>query len=351
VVPLLEKLWPFRLIKKPNKKEAEAGGYQGEFPEVKTPVSKNIDENLRYIRTAMKNCHDSVVRPFKIGKNPEIPAFIAYIDGMVDKDLLGKSIIIPLMLESQQERINSFLKHNPYDYIENHLLASVDLKDTAQMEKAISFVHSGSTALFIDGMSKALVMGTEGYNARNVEEPMVEPVVRGPREGFTEVLRTNTAMIRRKLKTPQMKVEIFEMGSLTITEVALVYIDRVVNNKMLEEVKRRIKRIKIDQILDINYIDEFIRDDPFCSFPLTHHTEKPDVVAAEIVGGRIAIMCDGSPSAILVPALFTEFLISSEDYYMHFSFSSFSRLIRFAALYFSVFLPAVYVAVTPFTRK
>jgi spore germination protein KA len=348
---MLEKLWPFRLIKRPNKKEKTEGEFRGEFPESSTPVKKDINANLNYFKNVTKNCHDVVIRPFKIGKNPDLSAFLVYIDGMVDKELLNKSIVTPLMLNSQEEEINNFLKDNPYDYIENHLLASASLQDTKQLEKAVSFVHSGSTAIFIDGLDKALIVGTEGYSSRNVEEPVVEPIIRGPREGFTEVLRTNTALIRRKIKSPKLKLEIIKIGSITNTQVALLYIDGLVNNKILEEVKRRIKRIKIDGVLDTNYVAEFIRDNYLTPFPLLHRTEKPDVVAGEMLSGKVAIIVDGSPSALIAPSLFVEYIISSEDYYMNFVFASFTRWIRYLSLLIAVFLPAVYVAITTYHQE
>ncbi|MDI3480572.1 MAG: spore germination protein [Tepidanaerobacteraceae bacterium] len=351
MIPLLKKLWPFSFIKKFNKNEILNDGLQGKIPEVQTSVSKSLQKNLNYVNTVMKNCQDAIVRPFKIGKKPGIPAFVVFLDGLVDRELLEKSVMIPLMVKSQEENINHFLKNNAFDYIENHLLASTDLKKISEMERVIQSVCSGSTAIFIDGLNKALIVDYEGYNFRNVEEPEVEPVIRGPREGFTEALRVNNALIRRKIKSPKLKAEFLEIGSITKTQVGLFYIDGVVNNKILEEARKRISRINIDGILDTNYIDELIRDAPLCPFPLIHRTEKPDVVAAELLSGKLAILVDGSPSALIVPAVFTEFFISSEDYYLIFIFSSFTRWIRFLSLLIAVFLPALYVAVTTYHQE
>lgn len=350
VIMLLEKLWPFSLIRKNKRKEIEK--YElNENTGIQTFVSKSIQENLHYVNIAMKNCQDAIVRSFKIGNKPGISAFIVFLDGLVDRELLEKSVIAPLMLKSQEKNINNSLESNTFDYIENHLLASTDLKKTTRMEIAIYSVCSGSTAIFIDGFNKAIIVGSEGYNFRNVEEPVVEPVIRGPREGFTEVLRINNALIRRKIKSPKLKVEFIEIGNITKTQIGLFYIDGIINNKILEEARLRIKRINIDGVLDTNYIDEFIRDAPSCPFPLIHRTEKPDVVAAELLAGKFAILVDGSPSALIAPAVFTEFFISSEDYYLNFIFSSFTRLIRFLSLLIAVFLPSLYVAVTTYHQE
>lgn len=348
---MLEKLWPLKLFKKNIKRKSEDIGFRGEFPDTNTPVSKDLHFNLQWVQHETELCHDAVIRPFKIGKNPELSAFLVYIDGMVDKELLNESIIKPLMLNSQEERINCFLKDSPYDYIENHLLASANIQDTKQLEKAMSFVHSGGTAIFIDGLDKALIVGTESFSSRNVEEPMVEPVVRGPREGFTEVLRTNTALIRRKIKSSRLKIEIMEIGAVAKTQIALLYIDGLVNNMILKEARQRLKRIKIDGVLDTNYVAEFMRDNYMTPFPLLHRTEKPDVVAGEILQGKFAIIVDGSPSALIAPSLFVEYLISSEDYYINFIFATFSRWVRYLSLLISVFLPAIYVAITTYHQE
>jgi spore germination protein KA len=176
-------------------------------------------------------------------------------------------------------------------------------------------------------------------------------VVRGPREGFTENLRTNTALIRRKIRNKELRVDQMTVGRKTQTDVCLMYLSGVADPKAVEMVKYRIGLLDVDSILESGYIEEYIEDAPFSPFPTVGYSEKPDVVAARILEGRIAIVVDGTPFVLTAPMLFIESFQSAEDYYTRPLYASVIRMMRFVAYFITVFAPAVYIALTTFHQE
>lgn len=198
----------------------------------------------------------------------------------------------------------------------------------------------------IDGYSKALVASTRGWEARDVSDPVTEGVVRGPREGFTENLRTNTSLIRRRIRNPKLKIETLRIGAVTRTEVVVAYIEGTADSSVVKEVHERLSRIDTDAILESGYLEEFIEDSPFSPFPQIEHTERPDKIAAALVEGRVVILTDGTPFVLIVPTVFFQFLQSSEDYYERYLLGTAIRWIRFMAFLFALLLPSLYIALT-----
>ena len=217
--------------------------------------------------------------------------------------------------------------------------------DLLELEKKI---FQGNSVLLLKGTGSAIVVGTRGGEVRNVDEPQSEPVVRGPKDGFVESLDTNVSLIRRRIKTSRLKCETFEVGQLTITKIAVCYMQGISNDKMVEEVKLRINRINTSSILDSNYIEEMIVDDPLSIFPLVQYTERPDKTAGSLLEGRICIIVDNAPNVLIVPVTFISLLQASEDYYNNWVFATFVRLLRYAALNIGLLGPSVAVAMFAF---
>lgn len=184
-----------------------------------------------------------------------------------------------------------------------------------------------------------------------VEEPKTESVVRGPREGFVESLGTNTALLRRKIKNTQLKFEKITVGKQTKTDICIVYINGIANEKIVQEVKDRITRIETDSILESGYIEAFIEDAPYSLFPTVGNSEKPDIVSAKLLEGRIAVLTDGTPFVLTLPYLFIEAFQNSEDYYSRPYLATFIRWLRWLAFFISTFLPALYVAITTYHHE
>jgi spore germination protein KA len=176
-------------------------------------------------------------------------------------------------------------------------------------------------------------------------------VVRGPREAFVENLRTNTSMLRRKIKNPDLKIETMKLGQVTRTDVCLVYIKGIVNDKLVDEVKRRLQDIEIDSVMSSGYLEDMIQDNPWSPFPQVNYTEKPDRLAARLLEGRVGIMVDGTPIVLTVPTVFMEFLHSAEDYYERSQIGTAVRIIRFFSMFMSLIMPSLYVAIITFHHE
>jgi spore germination protein KA len=211
---------------------------------------------------------------------------------------------------------------------------------------------SGEAILFLDGVNKALKIDVSGGEKRSITEPQTEVSIFGPKDSFTESIVTNTALIRKRIHNPNLWLESFTIGKVSQTTVQIMYIYGIVNDKIVKEVRKRIKqRINTDQILDPSFIRQFIEDKTFTSFPTVYYTERPDRVTANIMEGRIAIFVDGSPFAITVPALFVEFFQSVDDYYARFDISFFLRILRVGTFFIAMVLPSAYVAITTFHQE
>lgn len=189
------------------------------------------------------------------------------------------------------------------------------------------------------------------FEKRAIEEPAAESGIRGPREGFTESLGVNTALVRRIIKDPALKMKPLHVGTYTKTKVVVSYIEGLVDSTLLEEIENRINRIEIDGILESGYIEEFIEDHPYSPFPQVLYSERPDVVSANLLEGRTIIMIDGTPFALIAPVSFFSLFQSQEDYYERFWIGTFIRMLRFLFLAVSLFLPSIYVAITTFHQE
>ena len=226
-----------------------------------------------------------------------------------------------------------------------------DLTEISRFEDIFAHLLSGDTVLILDGFQKGFSLSSRGWEQRGVQEPTSQTVVRGPKDGFTETLRTSTALIRRRIKDTSLRVDSMKIGRRTQTDVAIMYIDGVVTNDTVTEVKERLERIDIDGVLESGQIEELIQDARFSPFPTIMNTERPDVAAAALLEGRIAIVIDGTPFVLLVPSLFIHFFQASEDYYQKADFSTFIRLLRYFAFFLALLTPSAFIAVTTFHQE
>jgi hypothetical protein len=207
---------------------------------------------------------------------------------------------------------------------------------------------SGQTILIVDEIDHVFLFSSNNPRGRKVTEPDNERTVRGPKEGFVEDIHTNLRLIRRKLRTPSLKVEYLTLGKQTNTQISIVYIKGVADEEIVKEVHRRLSRIDIDGVLDSHYLESMIKDSPRSPFPTVFNTERPDRVCGGLLDGKVAILTDGTPSALTAPAMFVEFLHSSEDYYGGSLFATVIRWVRFLGLFVALILPAFYVGMVMF---
>jgi spore germination protein KA len=235
--------------------------------------------------------------------------------------------------------------------LEREVLCAGDVKTVETLSEVASGCLSGNTELLLDGCTAGLDISTKGWDKRSVTETQSETVVRGPREGFTENLRTNTALIRRKIRNTRLRVDHLTLGRKTQTDVCLMYLSGVAGPQVVKEVKSRISALDVDAILESGYIEEYIEDAPFSPFATIGYSEKPDVIASRILEGRVAVVVDGTPFVLTAPMLFIESFQTAEDYYARPIYATFIRLMRFVAYTIAVFLPAVYVSLTAFHQE
>lgn len=314
-------------------------------------LSVALAENLKRIQALLHNSNDLVVRRFSFGENSSIDAALVYIDGLASASVINTNIIEPLMYQLGFVEKNETQLKKSFEEIKRTIISVGEVKDATTLQAAADGFISGDAALLIDGIAGALILNAKGWESRSVTEPATESVIRGPREGFTENLRTNTALIRRRIKSPALTTEMMVLGNKTRTPVCLAYISGVANEELLAEMKKRLKVIDTDAILESGYIEQFIEDAPFSVFSTMGYTEKPDVVAAKLLEGRVAILVDGTPFVLTAPMLFIESFQSAEDYYVRPIVMSMLRFVRFFAFVISVLAPALYVAVTTFHQE
>lgn len=304
-----------------------------------------VAANKTCLKEALKHSGDITFNEFATFSGVKV--LIVYIDGLVNKELLGRDVINSFIMNSKELQANALL--NPK--ILKNLIAVADVTETKIMSTVIDDVLNGNTVLFVDGVATALLIDSKGWEKRAVSEPDTESVIRGPREGFIENIRTNTSLLRRKIKNPNLVFENISLGKQTNTNVAIAYIDGIVNQAVLGEVRRRLNKIDTDSILETGYIEQFIEDSPFSPLATITNTQKPDILAAKLLEGRVGIFCDGTPHVLTVPHLLIETLQTSEDYYMRPFIAAGWRIIRLTALFFSIFVPGLYVALQTYHQE
>lgn len=308
-------------------------------------ILKNLSENRAYLKTIFKDCSDIVYRDIILGKQ-QIPALIIFIQGMVDEVIVNESIMKSLM-ELQDTQIEKPIT----EIIQKSFLQIGHTQEISQTSDIIEAILDGETILLVNGADTAIRIATQGSPTRNIAEPMTEAVVRGPRVGFTEDIGVNTSLLRKQMKTPDLKMESFVIGSVTKTKVMISYLNGIVDDKLVEEVRKRLQKIDVDSILESAYIEELIEDNPLSVFPQLQSTERPDKVAGTILEGRVAILVDGSPFVLIAPSSLIQFLQASEDYYERYIYSTAVRWIRYLFFFIALFLPGVYVAVTTYHQE
>lgn len=304
---------------------------------IKDNISLNVDENMEYVKKLFEGNSDVVFREFYIGK---YKAGLIYIDGMGDKLLLDNFVLESLMLDGKYV---VDLKD-----IKDRILTVSDIKENDKLSNGINAVLSGDTIMLIDGINSCYVIATRSFPTRGISEPSQETVVRGGREGFSEVVRFNTALIRRRIRDTRLKLEPMSLGVRSKTDCIITYIDDIVNKEVLEELKRRMDSIDIDAVLDSGYVEQLIEDNILSPFPQIQSTERPDVVAAALYEGRVAVLVDNSPIALIVPATLPNLFQSPDDYYQRWISASIVRMLRLLAIFISIITPSLYVAVTSF---
>lgn len=277
------------------------------------------------------------------------PGALLYIDGLVDQQLLHASILQSLI--QHQAPPEGMEQEAWIDYILREVLIAANVKPVEGMEALFTQLLSGNVIFMLEGHPIAYRIGATGWEDRSIREPQSQSVVRGPMDSFNENIRTNIMLIRRRIKDPGLWIETREIGAVSKTRVAVAYMKEIANEEIVQEVARRLDKIDIDGILESGPIEEFIQDTRRTVFPTVYNSERPDTIASALLEGRVAILVDGTPFVLVVPALFVHFFQSAEDYAQKADISTLLRLIRFLAFFITMLAPSFYIAISTFHQE
>ncbi|MCZ8512172.1 spore germination protein [Paenibacillus filicis] len=310
-------------------------------------ISKNIIENEQILKNIFQNCSDIMFRELTIHGQTKL--LLIYVDGMINTDIIMSNVIKPLMYDGLPQGLGTV--DSIAQMCEQNLFSVLQTMKLSSFGDIAEQILKGNLAILVDGEPNALLADVKMFETRSIQEAANEASLRGTREGFTENLRTNTTLIRRIIATPKLKIESLKVGKLTQTDVVVAYIEGIVSMSVLNEVRKRINRIQLEGILESGYIEESIEDSHFSPFPQMLNTERPDVVAAGLLEGRVAILTNGTPFALVAPMTFWAGLQAPDDYYERFLFVSVNRWIRYIFALFSVLFPSMYIALTNFHQE
>lgn len=305
-------------------------------------ILADVGDNETVLMQTFSNCTDLVLR--KINHMGSTPLTLVYLKGMVDSKHLDDVLLKPLLdIEVGTESTSSLVQ-----LMKDKLVPIIEVNIIETFADVNQHIVNGCAVLFIDSSSQALSMSAHGQLHRALDEPSTEALIRGPRLGFIEDIETNMSLIRLRLRTPFLKMEASTHGTISQTKVVITYIDNIASPEIVAEVKMRLTKKGMDSVLESGYIEEMIRDAPYSPFPVMKMTERPDSVAAALIEGRVAILTDGTPMALIVPMTFWQTFQTVEDYYMNFLFATLLRWVRYLFAFVVVLLPSVFVAITTF---
>lgn len=322
-----------------------------ESPNLSLPDEQNVElstdlaVNEKMLKETFQACSDIVFRP--ISSNPKV--LLIYTDGLIDTKTLDRVVLTQILYDGTSRGLNGDSISG--QIIQEQLVAISQIQTVSTVGAVSDGILKANIVLLVDGENKALIADLKGFEKRSVEEPEAEVSIRGPRDGFTETLRINTSLIRRRIRSPKLKMESITVGKVSQTDIVLVYIDGIVSNTILDEVRKRIDRIQIDGVLESGFIEEFIEDTPWSPFPQIQNTERPDIVSASLLEGKVAIIVDNTPFALIVPMTFWTGLQAVEDYYERSIYTTFVRFVRYSLLNIALLLPSLYVALSTYHQQ
>jgi len=322
-------------------------------PDAEEPISANLQQNIENVKQALGNSNDIILREIRIGKIGNLKAAIFYTDGLTGTQALADYVMESLLMDMKNTELDQMISfgQDVLNVLKERALTFGGVTEVLNYEMLYTSLLSGDAILLFEGHCQGFAIGVRQWNQRSVTEPATETIVRGPRESFTESIRTNTALIRRKIKDRNLWLETRTIGRVTKTDVSIMYIHGIANDNIVEEVRKRLDRIDIDGILESGYIEELIQDKTFTPFPTIFNTERPDVVAADLLEGRVAILVDGTPFVLTAPTTFIQFFQAAEDYYQRADVSSLLRALRFFSFFISLVGTSMYIAITTFHQE
>ncbi len=314
-------------------------------------LSTSISDNEKRIREAFGYSSDLIVRRIKFGAYSDVEILVVHLDGMVNDEMITHGILRPIGVLSDWPALDEPSPASIYSELKTRLIAKDELSEVGRMEDLLREVCFGNSAIMVDGHNRALIADVKGWRQRSIESSTTEPAIRGSKEAFVETLRTNTSIIRRRIHDPRLRVEERTIGAIGRTSIAVVYIEGVAKDQVVQEVRDRIDRISIDSIQGSGVLEEFIDDNPFSPFPTILRTERVDRVIGALLEGRVAILTDGTPFTLIVPCNMYMFLSVPDDYFERFMIGSLLRLLRLTLFFTALLLPTLFVAAVTYHQE
>lgn len=312
-------------------------------------LSASLSDNLNILHQLFSNCSDIIYREFFIS-NIHRSAALIFINGLIDNKLINVTIL-PSLMNIEEVPSSTLTSSYISEISKSDFLKISEVKEASTICEIVNALLDGKSAFLLDGETTSIIMKTQGWKDRSVSEATNEKVTRGPKESFNENIITNTALLRRRIKSHKLKVEEHIVGKLTQTKINICYIHGIAKESIVNEVKKRIEKIDIDSVLESGYIEEFIEDTKFTLFPQIQHTERPDKAAGNLLEGRIIILVDGTPFVLITPATLIEFFQSCDDYYERYPVALFVRMIRFVFAGIALLMPGCYIAIVSFHKE
>lgn len=307
-------------------------------------ISENLMDNLIKLRQEFGQSADLTIREFTVGK---FKAAVITIEGMVNKLMVGENILKPL----NQFNTDGLDINESFKFIRDNIFAATEQDQLSVMTEVMSLIMSGFAVLMFDGIPAAIAVGVQGFSFRGISEPLSESVLRGSREGFVEAVRINVSMIRRRIKSPKLRFESYFIGEQSKTNVYLCYMDGAVAPQVLKSIRDKLKTINMDSVIESGYIQPFFEQKPLSLFSTVGTTERPDTVCGKVMEGRVAVLVDGTPFALIIPHLFVENFQTIDDYTSRPYYATLIRILKYISFFASIFLPGIYVAIGTFHQE
>jgi len=345
----------------PDNPEIDTENYNNTNSDKIENIYSQIDANLKYIKTKYNTLinSDIITREFTLNTgSKQYKAFILYIDGMVDSQILNDFVLKPLMLknkfcnnETSKIIVQKGKKSNIANFIQDCLIPQNNIKQQSSFKDIFSGVNSGNCALFVDTLSVGFDIDVKGFKQRSISKPENEIVIKGPHEAFVENIRTNTTLLRRFTNNENLIIENTKVGKITQTNCAICYIKDIANDALVAETKYRLNNLEIDSLLSAGELEQLLTDTNSLGVPKILVSERPDYAVKSLLQGRVIILINGSPYALILPAILIDFLTSPEDTNLKPQFANFLKVVRIISSFFALLLPGLYIAITNFHRE
>ncbi|WP_088072474.1 spore germination protein [Gottfriedia luciferensis] len=321
--------------------------------EVKTPVvlSSDLQKNLHNIKSELQYCADLIVREFEVGRKRKRKMALIHLQGISNSDSISQFIIDPILHKWKSSNLEDVSDLNFFNDLKDNTFDVPQVKTENNWNEIMMSILNGDTAIFLDHQEKVLLIDTKSGQFRSVSESTGQTIIRGPKDSFNESIATNMSLLRYRIRSSEFKMEMLKVGDVTNTSVVISYMDDMVDQELLKSVKEKIEKIEINGVLESIYIESLIESKPYSPFPTVLDTERPDVIAANILEGRIGILVDGSPVGLVLPATLPMFFQSPDDYNQRYTVGTFLRFLRFTSFFISLLVSAVYLALITHHRS